>query len=59
MENAGGYVDFPEITARKIKAAVIANKRAVEFYQTDPSDSNDLDTSSYIYSFDDVDLPDH
>ena len=58
MEIAGGYVGSQEIITRKIKALKIDNKKLVELHQTDPSDWYDLDNSSYIYPFDDVNLPD-
>ena len=58
MEDAREYVDSPEITTWKIKVAEIANKKAVEFHQTNLSYCDDSDASSYVYPFDDVSLPD-
>ena len=58
MKNAGEYVDSPEIIARKIKAVVIVNKKAVEFHQADTSDCNDSDASSYIELYKNFDIPD-
>ena len=58
MKDAGEYVDPPEITVRKIKAAVIANKKAVEFHQADTSDCDDSDASSYIEPYEDVNISD-
>jgi len=55
FEDAGECVDSPEFTARKIKAAVIANKKAVEFQKTlnarATSDDKDLDDSSLLNLF--------
>jgi len=62
FEDAGEYVDYPEFTARKIKAAVITNKNAVGFQKVlsakATSDDEDSDTSSLIATFQDIDMPD-
>ena len=58
LENAREYVDSPEITVRKIKVLVIANKKAVEFKNAATSDCEDSDYSSYISPYQDVDIPD-
>ena len=62
FEDAREYIEFPEFTAQKIKSIVIANKKAIEFQKTltatATSDDGDSDASSFIETFQDVDMPD-
>ena len=58
LENAGEYIYSPEIIARKIKAAVIANKKVMEFQNAATSDCEDSDDSLYMYPYQDVDISD-